>query len=176
MLDSGGSLLYCRAVTKQQRKDFLQSMPGKRYSINLPAHMAECDANYLRLLKLFPAVRSEDEREFSIEFGPKVVGIELSVLERAPYTTLIQLTQESEDAGDWMSQPRITVRLYHDARCAEVVSYQRARDFQAVYDYPNPEMHHPDEKVQVNRLLGELLAVCLHHGQVKELPLLVGGD
>ncbi len=151
-------------------------MPGKRYSINLPAHMAECDANYLRLLKLFPSIRSEDEREFAVDLGPAAVGIELRVLERAPYTTLIELVQESQDAGNWMSQPRITIRLYHDARCAEVVSYQRARDFQAVYDYPNPDMYHPDEKVQVNRLLGELLAICLHRGQVKAVPVLVGDD
>lgn len=146
-------------------------MPHKRYSINLPAHMAECDANYVRLLKLFPDLRTEDGRELAVELGDEAVRIELGVLERAPYTTLIQLSQREIRASSWLKQPQITIRLYHDASCAEVVAYQHARDFKAVYDYPNPSMHQPDEKTQVNRLLSELLAVCLNHGQIVELPL-----
>jgi len=27
------------------------------YSIDLPRHMAECDANYLRIMRLFPGLR-----------------------------------------------------------------------------------------------------------------------
>jgi uncharacterized protein YqiB (DUF1249 family) len=146
-------------------------MPHKRYSINLPAHMAECDANYVRLLKLFPDLRTEDGRDLAVELGDEAVRIELTVLERAPYTTLIQLAQREIRASSWLKQPQITIRLYHDASCAEVVAYQHARDFKAVYDYPNPSMHQPDEKTQVNRLLSELLAVCLNHGQIVELPL-----
>lgn len=146
-------------------------MPHKRYSINLPAHMAECDANYVRLLKLFPDLRTEDGRDLAIELGDEAVRIELGVLERAPYTTLITLSQREIGRSSWLTQPQITIRLYHDASCAEVVAYQHARDFKAVYDYPNPSMHQPDEKAQVNRLLSELLAVCLNHGQVVELPL-----
>ncbi len=146
-------------------------MPQKRYSINLPAHMAECDANYVRLLKLFPDLREEDGREFAVELGAQAVRIELAVLERAPYTTLIALTQRELGNSSWLRQPQITIRLYHDATCAEVVAYQHARDFKAVYDYPNPDMHQPDEKAQVNRLLSELLAVCLQRGQIVELPV-----
>lgn len=151
-------------------------MAGKRYSMNLPAHMAECDANYLRLLKLFPALRKDDAREFALGLGPDAVRIELRVVERAPYTSLVRLIQHDSLGSDWMGQPQITVRLYHDARCAEVVSYQRFRDFKAVYEYPNPAMHHPDEKVQVNRLLGELLALSLSQGQVTHVPLALSRD
>ena len=70
--------------------------------------------------------------------------------------------------------PRLTVRLYHDARSAEVVEYQRARHFNAVYDYPNRDMRQPDEKAQVNRFLGEFLSVCLKHGVAVKEPVLVG--
>lgn len=146
-------------------------MPGKRYSINLPAHMAECDANYARLLQLFPGLKTEDVREFGVDLGDASVCLELAVLERSPYTTLVRLAQTEMDSDSWIGQPQITIRLYHDASCAEVVQYQHYRDFKAVYDYPNPAMHQRDEKVQVNRLLGELLAVCLHRGQVTALPL-----
>ena len=54
--------------------------------------------------------------------------------------------------------------LYHDARCAEVIEYQCAKHFNAVYPYPNAGMRQRDEKAQVNRLLGEFLAFCLRHG------------
>lgn len=151
-------------------------MPGKRYSINLPAHMAECDANYARLLQLFPGLKTEDVREFGIDLGDASVLLELSVLERSPYTTLVRLAQTDSRSRSWMAQPQITIRMYHDANCAEVVQYQRFRDFKAVYDYPNPDMHQRDEKVQVNRLLGELLAVCLHRGQVTAVPLALSGN
>ena len=39
----------------------------RKYSINLPAHMAECDANYLRLEKLFPGMREEDATAFGVD-------------------------------------------------------------------------------------------------------------
>ncbi|MEM1435869.1 MAG: DUF1249 domain-containing protein [Pseudomonadota bacterium] len=152
-------------------------MRSKRYSVNLPAHMAECDANYLRIYKLFPWLRDADAREFSIAVGERIVLMELKVLERAPYTTLLQLTQRAPGTPDkpWLPSPQLRIRLYHDAKCAEVVEFQRARDFQAVYQYPNPGMRQPDEKAQVNRLLSELLAVCLEHGQA-EVPILATDD
>jgi len=91
----------------------------RRYSINLPAHMAECDANYLRLLKLFPAMREDDTCVFGVAANAMHLTITLQVLERGPYTTILRLTQEP--APPWSRKPSMTIRLYHDARCAEVV-------------------------------------------------------
>ena len=134
----------------------------KRYSIDLPAHMAECDANYLRIMKLFPSLRENDVSLFGVMIADEAAEVSFEVLERNPYTTSIQLTQLPE--APWGANPTIRVRLYHDARCAEVVEYQRARHFKAVYAYPNDSMRQRDEKVQVNRLLGEFLSYCLTHG------------
>ena len=53
--------------------------------------------------------------------------VSLEVIERGPYTTLIRLRQGRKER--WDLNPGFTVRLYHDARCAEVVEYQRARHF-----------------------------------------------
>ena len=134
----------------------------RRYSIDLPAHMVECDANYLRLMKLFPALREEDRNAFGMLVGATPYEVHMAVLERGPYTTLIRLTQLPE--APWSARPALIVRLYHDARSAEVVEYQRDGHFRAVYDYPNEDGRHPDEKAQVNRFLGEFLAMCLKHG------------
>ncbi len=123
--------------------------------------MAECDANYLRLGKLFPRMEDEDQVSFALgqADGPLV---KLEILERAPYTSILKITQIQKE--NWGVDPSMKIRLYHDARSAEVVEFQNERRFQAVYDYPNQRMRHKDEKAQINRFLGEYLAHCLRHG------------
>ena len=135
---------------------------GRRYSIDLPAHMAECDTNYLRLLKLFPSLRDDVDCVIGVDINGLQLNVTLDVVERSPYTTLARLTQEP--SPPWSNKPSMTIRLYHDARSAEVVEYQGKRHFRAVYDYPNDDMRLPDEKAQINRFLGEYLALCLRHG------------
>ena len=56
------------------------------------------------------------------------------------------------------------VTIYHDARSAEVVSYQAQNRFHGSYEYPNSRMRQRDEKVQLNRFLSEFLTLCLEHG------------
>ena len=136
-------------------------MRRSRYTIDLPKHMAECDANYLRLKKLFPAMREAEETVFALS-APNGPRVRIQVLERSPYTSLLRLVQEQDDA--WSADPSMKVRLYHDARSAEVVEFQNERRFEAVYDYPNRQMRQKDEKAQINRFLGEYLAHCLRHG------------
>ena len=137
-------------------------MLKKRYRIDLPAHMAECDANYLRLMKLFPRLPEEDVSVFGMALGQHPYQVRLEVLERGPYTTLIEMRRVPE--APWALQPRMRVRLYHDARSAEVVEFQGARHFRPSYVYPNHQMHLPDERAQVNRFLSEFLSMCLAHG------------
>ncbi len=133
-----------------------------RYSIDLPRHMAECDANYFRLMRLFPALRERAGETLSVNVVGRRTDVSLEVIERGPYTTLIRLRQGRKER--WDLNPGFTVRLYHDARCAEVVEYQRARHFKPVYTYPNDAMRQRDEKAQVNRFLGEFLSYCLRNG------------
>lgn len=152
------------------RGGYIRSMHSKRYSIDLPAHLAECDANYLRLKKLFPSLRERDASSFGIDINGNVLEIKLEVVERSRYTSLVRLTQLP--VAPWSRKPSITIRMYHDARSAEVVEYQGKRHFRAVYDYPNEDMRHPDEKAQINRFLGEYLSLCLTHGIAMDVTVL----
>jgi uncharacterized protein YqiB (DUF1249 family) len=139
--------------------------------MDLPAHMAECDANYLRLNKLFPELGEVDTGAIALELNGQRLSVRMQVMERSPYTTLIRLSQHPD--APWNHRARMTVRLYHDARSAEVVEYQGKKHFlRAVYDYPNADMRQPDEKAQINRFLGEYLAHCLSHGVAVEAPVL----
>ena len=45
-----------------------------------------------------------------------------------------------------------------------MVSYQHESRFYGAYEYPNKRMRARDEKEQLNRFLGEYLALCLAIG------------
>lgn len=140
--------------------------------------MAECDSNYIRLLRLFPALAKpaqmdDDSIEFGIE-GTTEDGAIVSILvtERCPFTTMLTVRVTNEEDKPWVKWPVLEVRLYHDVNSAEVVSFQRHRNFKYRYSTPNPQMYQPDEKSQINRFLGELLTFCLEHGRSLEtVPL-----
>ena len=73
--------------------------PGRRYHHDLAGHMAECDINFQRLMKLFPSVRHDDFKCVMLLPGDAGTRVELTVLKRGPYTTLLQLTQVPKQ--DW---------------------------------------------------------------------------
>ena len=139
----------------------------RRYNIDLVEHMAECDQNYARVVKLFPEHASVDHRDLRLCFGEEVVNVRMSVLERSRYTSVILLTQQ---ASSMAPSNRIRIRVYHDAKSAEVIEIQNQRRFEAIYEYPNPKMRQRDEKRQINRFLGEFLGLCMTFGLAIEVP------
>ena len=127
----------------------------KRYSPDLKGFIGNCEVNYLRFLRLLPTL---DEQQFW-SFGLATATDDLSkvticVVERSKYTVTLRLIQEST-LNDWVPPPSITVRLYHDAHMAEVLSFQKNRYIHQRYEYPNQRMYQPDEKAQLNIFLGE---------------------
>jgi len=139
--------------------------------------MAECDANYLRLMKLAPDLDVRDVRALTLTLATQDVRVSFRLIERCPYTSMIELTQATSLDGLHfeLPLPRMIIRLYHDTRSAEVVQYQNGARFDAVYPYPNREMRQRDEKAQINRFLGEYLSICLSHGADVEQPVLASG-
>jgi uncharacterized protein len=134
------------------------------YSINLSALHATCESNYFRLLQLFPDYETSNFREFVLSGGERV---RIDVVERCRYTTCLKVFQQGGLNG-WLSSPRFEVRVYHDARMAEVVSFQSRQRTAARYEYPNPEMHARDEKAQQNLFLAEWLSHCQEQGCSEE--------
>lgn len=159
---------------------------SKSYSVDLIRQMAECDANYIRLLKLVPLLRelrrdpqgiagyqsAGNLAEFVIaddRDGRGETVVEVRIIECFKYTTTLEITQRPA-AGGWLTNPTMQVRIYHDASTAEVTSYQNHRNFQPHYVQPNPAMYQRDEKIQVNRFLGEWLTLCLQAGRCLKVP------
>jgi uncharacterized protein len=150
---------------------------AQRYRIDLSAHIAECDANYLRLVKLAPDLDEQMQRVLVLIVAERQVTVRIRLLERCPYTSLIEVSQHPwvEGLAFHLPEPRLTVRMYHDARSAEVVEFQAGRRFHPVYAYPNGEMRQRDEKAQINRFLAEYLSACLCHGVAEDEPVVVTG-
>lgn len=139
-----------------------------RYKVDLQCYMAECETNYLRLLKLFPKLAVDGERLIGLQHGNDLV-VKLTVLERTPYTTLVSLQEYGEQATlKWLGLPSIKVRIYHDAKVAEVIDYDGLRRPQPRCQYPNKQMHQQDEKAQWNKFLGEWLSQCINFGYCAE--------
>ncbi|HSC83275.1 MAG TPA: DUF1249 domain-containing protein [Pseudomonas sp.] len=136
----------------------------ERYRVDLVELQSACAANYVRLLRLLPDMREDtSERRVAMSQGDLLLGVlVLQVLECSPYTTTLRISQEH--SLSWLPVPKLEVRVYHDARMAEVVSAENARRLRSIYQYPNAAMHQPDEKTQLNLFLGEWLSHCLACG------------
>lgn len=136
-------------------------MPLNDYRINLADQQAECALNYARILRLLPQILLEQAWLFGLPAGERM---SFSVRERGPYTTTLTICQSADHL--W-SNTECQVRVYHDAQMAEVIAFQGQRHIRPFNDYPNTNMHHVDEKAQLNRFLGEWLAHCLAYGHLE---------
>jgi uncharacterized protein YqiB (DUF1249 family) len=145
---------------------------NRRYVPDLKKMAASCEGNYIRLKKLMPNFELDGETSFLIsgdqdgEASPRQARIHLKVTESFPYTSTVEVTQKGL-CPDWIQPPSMVVRLYHDARSAEVTSYQNQKRIEGKYEYPNPQMRMPDEKAQLNQFLAEWLTHCQRYGHAE---------
>lgn len=159
-------------------------MIKKRYTVDLSGQLAECEANYARIMRLFPDMLEVDDRQFGMALaGQDTAGFTFSVTERCKYTTMMDIVPA--DGGDmtaslngtpksWQpdpGKPLFSLRIYHDARMAEMVSYNNHRHLLPSYEYPNNNMYQRDEKSQLNKFLGEWLSHCIRYGHSVDSPL-----
>jgi uncharacterized protein YqiB (DUF1249 family) len=142
------------------------------YRPNLSDLMSLCDVNYMMLLRLLAdkEVVGDKRRFFISDF----LSYSIEVNEVTRYTSLVTMTQDAFINGKELTdgiklthflRPKMVIRLYHDARMAEVISNQDIRQVKPRYDYPNHAMHLPDEKQQMNLFLKEWLQLSLQLGQ-----------
>lgn len=131
-----------------------------------------CETNYARLQKLLPAGLSV--REFRTSWHHHDYRVEIRREEEFAYTSTWSVSYWPETASPWFNPQTLMVRLYHDARMAEVVCMKRRKQLDGRYAYPNPQMFQPDEKYQLNHHLAEWLTHCISSGSSYQVPSLVG--
>ncbi len=134
-------------------------MLNKSYHVDLAQLMRVYETNYAKLNALLPGQPSVgDVRSYQVAS----MAYQLEVSEVTKYTTLVDVSQCDEHPV--LPLPKMTVRLYHDARVAEVCASEQISRVFARYDYPNKKMVQKDEKFQLNQFLGEWLTFCLRNG------------
>ena len=138
---------------------------NKPYHVDLLELMRIYETNYMKLNGLIPFA-AEVGNVFCYQAINQVY--QLKVTEITKYTSLIEICQI--DDKPIFPLPQLSVRLYHDAKVAEVISFHGQMQVQARYEYPNSKMRQKDEKAQLNRFLRDWLNFCLKHG-ISRAPL-----
>lgn len=134
----------------------------RKYVPDLVKQSSVNETNYARLMKLLP--RSLETVEYRIEWHQHAYTVSIRRDEEFAYTSTWTLAYWPESSSPWFNPQLFVIRLYHDARMAEVVSLKRRSQLPGRYDYPNKEMHQPDEKYQLNQHLAEWLSHCTTQG------------
>jgi uncharacterized protein len=130
----------------------------RKYVPQLANMQAVCEHNYSRFLRVLPDCDTEDlSYRFTVGEGH---CYQMTILDSARYTSTISVEQISQRVPVFL-KPKMVVRLYHDARMAEVISSQNAGTLAPSYDYPNSNMHAKNEKQMVNVFLAEWLQFCI---------------
>ena len=110
------------------------------------------------MLKLLPDCDTHDLRyEFEVSEHLKY---RIQIKDSSRYTSTLEMAQVSANSPAFL-QPKMIIRLYHDAKLAEVLEAQRTSRLKPVYEYPNLNMHQRNEKHMVNVFLAEWLHFCL---------------
>ncbi len=136
----------------------------RKYVPDLVKQSVICETNYARLLKLLP----EDQEwcEYRISWHQHQFKVRIQRDEEFAFTSTYLVSYRPDTESQWVNPQTLVVRLYHDARMAEVVSMLGRRQLAGRYAYPNPDMHQPDEKFQLNLYLSEWLTQCFSTGEV----------
>ena len=148
-----GMLLSCKASTSAVHVE-----PG-----TFSALMDLYERNYIQVRRLVPWLPSPGEARVSrVEEG---LDLHLKVVERHRYTTDVALTYYFRREQGPLLEPDLHVRIYHDARVAEVLTAQ-------LRHWPQFNMLHWDvdrdsqlyARWRVNRFLYKWLHYCLYQG------------
>ncbi|CAI87638.1 conserved protein of unknown function [Pseudoalteromonas translucida] len=115
----------------------------------------------MRLLKLLPSEQTKQSiREVKLSNSEFAVKID----DMAKYTMDVSIKQLSGMVKG-ITPLYLTVRLYNDAKVAEIIHHDYHQRIKPSYGYPNPKMHQKDEKYQLNAFLYDWLVACVEHGQ-----------
>jgi uncharacterized protein YqiB (DUF1249 family) len=121
------------------------------------------ERNYIGVRRLIPAMPPARVRLQSRVAG--ALTLHLEVVERFPYTTELALTYHFFKVGEMVAEPDLRIRVYNDARQAEVLAAHLRRWSEPApsgrSDTAGAQLH---ARWRVNRFLYKWLNYCLHQG------------
>jgi len=123
------------------------------------------ESNYAKLIQTLPNLLQLKAGKL-IHFDYNANQIQVLIEEHTKYTSQLNVTIRHQGGGHFLPKISIQVRLYHDAKVAEVIDFQHKRRFHSRYNYPNPGMYQRNEKQQINMFLADWLDHCNQQGIV----------
>ena len=115
------------------------------------------ERNYSFLREFFPEIIELSSN--AIVYRDKLKVVKIKSLEVSRYTTLISLHLTFTECTE-IAPVEMTIRLYHDAEVADVISYQNITRLVAPYFSSNKNVDE-NHKKQANILLYEILSSCV---------------
>jgi uncharacterized protein YqiB (DUF1249 family) len=134
-----------------------RSRPGSFVSL-----MSLYESNYIRLSWLVPDLRGLVAPQISAVEGD--CPLHLAVDEQSRYTTTLRLTYVFDDQDGPVADPDLQIRVYHDARLAEVQScarWHRHADLEAIRSQLAREL---GDRWLRNVMLNKWLDYCVERG------------
>ena len=113
------------------------------------------EINYLKLMKLVPVHKLNEEFNFLIPEGKNNLEIRFSINRKSRHTSKLILYKSN--LLRYIEDTEMEIFIYHDARMAEVRRFNGKRQFWLRNKYPNRNMLTKDEKFQWNIFLSEFL-------------------
>lgn len=117
---------------------------------------------FRQLLLLIPAGVSYYDSFQSCVAGSPL--LRMDIIERHPYTYFLRLTYQFKDAEQHEIAPDAHIRMYHDARLAEVTSFNPEQGFRRLAHPWYPQQQLFQRTWRQNRALDKWLGYLLHQG------------
>jgi uncharacterized protein YqiB (DUF1249 family) len=126
------------------------------------ALMSLYESNYLRLASLAGDLRQlPDARVSSVADD---CDLRLSVTERSPYTTSLDLTYLFREHEGVATYPDMRIRIYHDARLVEAQEWASQHDHEALKRLRGAAERELDQRWARNTMLNKWLEYCIDRG------------
>ena len=124
--------------------------------------MSLYESNYIRLGWLIPALDSMSGTAISTVEGD--CPLRLTVEERSRYTTTLLLTYVFEDESGSTTDPDLQIRIYHDAKLAEVQACARWHRHSMLESIRSELARALGERWLRNVMLNKWLDYCVERG------------
>ncbi len=95
--------------------------------------------------------------------GGALMDLNLDVLSISSDCIVIALSHYyRHESGDLIADPDMEIRVFHDIRCAEALTYQDSLRYDQIY--PDPDHVKPKLRERLNEFLNAWLSNCLQQG------------
>ncbi len=142
--------------------DALTTVSWRARPRSFVALMSLYESNYVRMGWLAHDLCALDGRHRSLVTGD--CELLLSIIERSPYTTTLNLTYLLPESAQAQAYPDMGIRIYHDARLVEAQEWASAHEHPGLRALRSRLERELDQRWARNVMLNKWLEYCVERG------------